>query len=336
MKSIFDISVSIFPSYHDAETTKVITLKQWINSSKYKSTVMKIRASDDKKQRDILKSQLPAITPAGVFSKRGAKYLTQASGFLQFDLDAGDNPDMMDTEDWKNEIMKLGASLCQISVSGKGLWGLFQISNPERYEDHFRSLYAVFENCGMIIDKSCRDIARLRGYSFDEHTRINPDGIILSNFLPKPSQKPKPPQGTDTTEQVKQCLREIERTGVDITSTYEDWWSCGCSLAAEFGEMGRGYFHATSQNHPEYDAAETDKKYDECLKGSGYSIGTFFHLCKNASILYKKKVDAMSIESETFCQMAAKNPALLALAEKLDMVSAVDGKPFICDGFSGN
>ncbi len=69
---------------------------------------------------------------------------------------------------------------------------------------------------------------------------------------------------------------------------------------------------------------------------TGYKIGTFFRLCQNADILYKKKVNAMSIENETVCAMAVKNPALLDLIDRFDLVSVADGKGFDCDEFSGN
>jgi len=73
-------------------------------------------------------------------------------------------------------------------------------------------------------------------------------------------------------------MAEIARAGVDITSSYAAWFEIGCSLAAEFGENGRGYFHQISQHHPNYRIDKTNLQYDRCFKGGySYTIATFFN-----------------------------------------------------------
>src|SRR5690606_17653419 len=51
-------------------------------------------------------------------------------------------------------------------------------------------------------------------------------------------------------------------------------------------ESGRSYFHRLSRFHADYDPAECDLQFSRCLqsKGSGISLGTFFHMAKEAGI----------------------------------------------------
>lgn len=73
----------------------------------------------------------------------------------------------------------------------------------------------------------------------------------------------------------------------------KDWYNIGCSLASEFGERGRGFFHAVSQfyhnDKHRYNDEETDKMYNRCLRYcTRYSIRTFFHRCKQFGVMAKQ------------------------------------------------
>ncbi len=61
-------------------------------------------------------------------------------------------------------------------------------------------------------------------------------------------------------------------------------------LAGEFGEAGRWYFHDISSLYPDYNKAESDRKYTECLKSDTgrTDIGTLFYLAKNEGIILKQ------------------------------------------------
>ena len=98
----------------------------------------------------------------------------------------------------------------------------------------------------------------------------------LLNEGDKPSQQPQQPARTagspapvtDTATRVEALIAALRAAGVDITADYNDWLKVGFALAGEFGEGGRGYFHDISSLYPGYDQAESDKKYDECLKST--------------------------------------------------------------------
>lgn len=85
-------------------------------------------------------------------------------------------------------------------------------------------------------------------------------------------------------EKARLVANAIVSRGVDITSTYDRWLSAGFALGHGLGEEGRQLFHDISRLHPEYDAAQCDRQYDECLKqpsgGSPIGLATFFRMAE--------------------------------------------------------
>ncbi len=98
------------------------------------------------------------------------------------------------------------------------------------------------------------------------------------------------PVVTGTIAQVENLISELKAHGTDITSDYTQWLKVGFSLASEFGESGRCYFHDISSLHPDYNQTECDRKYDECLKSNKgrTSISTLFFLAEQQGITIKK------------------------------------------------
>ena len=83
---------------------------------------------------------------------------------------------------------------------------------------------------------------------------------------------------------VEQCCQKIVFRGIDITATYDDWFHVGAALAS-LGENGRRLFHIVSAQNAQYKTAETDRKFDNCLRNvRSISIGTFFHICARYGI----------------------------------------------------
>ena len=120
----------------------------------------------------------------------------------------------------------------------------------------------------------------------------------LLNEGDKPSQQhPQPISAaglnapdTDTASRVEALIAALRAAGADITADYGNWLKVGFALAGEFGEGGRGYFHDISSLYPGYDQAESDKKYDECLKSNQgkTEISTLFYLAKNQGVTLQR------------------------------------------------
>lgn len=91
---------------------------------------------------------------------------------------------------------------------------------------------------------------------------------------------------SETEVKVQEVVRQIEEKQIDITSGYDNWRNIGFALADELGERGRAYYQRVSAFYPNHKEEEIDKQYTKCLegKGSGITIGTFFHLASQFEI----------------------------------------------------
>ena len=181
--AVLDTQVSWFKDYYSTDPGGTVSLKQWLQSKKLQQQVEAIRAMATKADRDAAKSKLPAITPSGIFSKRNSNGLIQHSGIICIDIDKTGNEEIENYSDLKKELCKLKqVAYCGASVSGTGLFLLIPLAYPGRHKDQFQALKNDFWKWGIVIDKSCGNIDRLRGASFDadayyNHTALHYTGL---------------------------------------------------------------------------------------------------------------------------------------------------------------
>jgi hypothetical protein len=165
----------------------------WLTSSKYKDKVEAIRSTDDKQTRGELKSHLPAITPSGQFSYRSQNSLLSHSGLIQIDIDDLDEGDL---EPIKKDLQTLDEiAYLGKSVSGRGLWGLIPMPrDPEFHRDYFEVLSQTFkELIGITLDDKPKNVASLRGYSYDPEAYFNHSAIpFINKSKPILKSNPKP------------------------------------------------------------------------------------------------------------------------------------------------
>jgi len=310
--SILNVEVSAYPDYHTTEA-KTINLLTFLQSEKHRAKVDAVRQAPDKEKRDAIKATLPAITPSGTFTARSGDKLTKHSGFIQFDIDAKENPGLFGgcetLQDYAAVIKELkndmGAFLpfvayAAASVSGRGVWGLIPLSDPTQHKAHFRSMQRDFAQMGIKIDAAPSSVASLRGYSYDPTAYFNHHadkytGLEAEQRAEAPKiERPAPAQTQDgyitDQERVEKMVAHIAGTGKDITNGYENWFKIAGALSSAFGEWGRAYFHDLSRNNLEYDGRKTDKQFDACLRGKGYGIGTFYQVCEQHGFRYKEIV----------------------------------------------
>lgn len=185
LKHMKDFKVSLFDNYKSKVPTAQISIWDWFaGSEKINRQVDIIRSTTDKDKVRDLKASLPAITPSGIFSERRADKLLEYSGLICVDIDGKDNPQITDMETLKQKLSKCNYIMyCGASVSGKGLFCLIQIVPPEQHKEHFYALQKDFLDMGIVIDKGCSDVCRLRGSSYDKKPYINPDATIYETTL---------------------------------------------------------------------------------------------------------------------------------------------------------
>lgn len=86
-------------------------------------------------------------------------------------------------------------------------------------------------------------------------------------------------------ERLELVSRRIAESGVDITREYHDWMEVAFGCASQ-GEAGREPFHTICSQYPDYDRAQCDAKFDNCLRtGRGdITIATVMKKAKDAGI----------------------------------------------------
>jgi len=183
MNSILNVEVSCFKNYMTAGNPRKVNLLQWLQSDKYKQQVKTIRQLSDKASRDALKKDLPAITPSGIFTHRRMRDFVSHTGFMAIDIDFDDtNKQIGNWRDLKQEISKIqNIAYCGLSVSGKGYWALIPIEpDAKLHKTYFEFIAKVFStNWNISLDPSCKDISRLRGYSYDAEAYFNHEAVRL-------------------------------------------------------------------------------------------------------------------------------------------------------------
>lgn len=292
---IFQTHISVYNVVTDNTGTRM-PLGTFLFCKEYKDDILRLRAVFDKEKRNALKRSLPQATISGVFSPTRAKNnLSQHSGLICVDIDAKDNPDILDWETLKQDLSVLPQiAYCALSVSGKGLFLVIPLRYPEKHLQQFRQLQIDFRKMGIMIDSACSDITRLRCLSYDEHPIINENATLYEGvYVEKPKHKSFPTcfiyEGENTSAEVAVCCRKIQQCGIDITASYDDWLKVGCALAT-LGESGRSLFHICSRQNAKYNAAKTDKMFTDLLRRNyqQVNIGTFFWMCKQHGITTKE------------------------------------------------
>ncbi len=291
--NIFSRQISVYDGVTD-NVGRIMQLSDFLFPSEYINVIRMMRCITDKEERDKWKRQLPQATISGVFAPtRSIKNLKQHSGLICVDVDAKENQAITDWEDLKKQLAILPQiAYSSLSVSGNGVFAIIPLRYPQNHLQQFRQLQIDFDRMGITIDKACSDITRMRCMSYDEHPLINMDAIPYEGIYIEPPKKRLYNFCNSDSDKdiwlVQQCCEQINRTGVDVTSGYDQWLKVGCSLAS-LGEDGRMYFHICSQQNLEYDELKTDKLFSDLLRRNyqDVNIGTFFWICQQHGIRTK-------------------------------------------------
>lgn len=282
-------------------------LKMTINPPKnFEDEVNSYRDTLDKKTKE----KLPCVTISASFDNvRNLDNIRTRNHFICFDIDryAKAKKDKsnrcVDMLLVKEMFMDIPSTLYTgFSVSGDGVYGIIRIKDPERFSEYFEFFQQRFAHIGINIDNSCKDLTRLRFFSVDKEAYYNPDAkafVLPPAVVIEPVKAPDPiktvkPQMNQTaarqiyenSEKVKKIIANIQKHSIDITASYDDWFKIGGALYSEFGEDGRGYFHAISQYHPDYKATTCDEKYNQCKKLKSISFGTMLTIAASYGIKY--------------------------------------------------
>ncbi len=247
-----------------------------IKSGTWKASVERLRSIQAETEQKLYKNTLPCFTASGIFSTRKSDCLVKHSGFLVIDIDA---KDLWETKETRKELIKDHYTYCVFaSCRGNGLAVVVRIDGTKHLES-FKFLETYYrETYGLTIDKSCKDVARLRFVSYDPDLYLNEGATEVA-----PDCTEEPTYAGTKTQIIKAIIRDGGLVGDD---SYESWLKIGFAIANTFGEAGRQHFHALSKASPLYNADECDKKYTSCIESNRglVGFGTIIHLAKKSGI----------------------------------------------------
>ena len=172
------IWVSLFRSFTDPRPVGEVDILHWLLEPSHEllKVLDLIRNTDDKETRNAIKARLPAVTPSGLFEVRRIDALIAHSGLICLDIDAEDNPEISDWDALKLRLPNLEHILyAGLSASGRGLFCLVPIVDGKRHLQHFLALERDFRETGIVLDAACKDVTRLRGFSYDASAFVNLD-----------------------------------------------------------------------------------------------------------------------------------------------------------------
>ena len=294
IKEPLDVEVSLYKGATD-KVGKRVNLKDFLFTDEYKDIADYIRAGktheERKARKQEKKAQLPCATISGTFTERTADCLDKPSGLIGIDIDYADNKDIMD---------KVPSTLRHLdyityfskSISGDGYFAIIKISEPLSLKQHFLALEREFKGYGITIDKSCKDVCRLRFATYDENPYYNPNAttylFVAEENKPSTHNHEFVSSSTGDTdaEKVEKHIKILKDNNLTLPDDYDTWFNIGMSLNATFGEDGRKYFHTLSALSPKYDSYECDEQYDKIVEhytdDTSFSLGTLMHYFKNA------------------------------------------------------
>lgn len=336
---MFDEICSIYEDAHDAygrfvdretgECVQQMTIREFCLTDRWKPYVQQLRrmreefGSKAKKMPEYIetKKQLPGATLSGLFAlyeddslthpgqrvmvSRRETHLKQHTGWLAIDIDLDDNKHLTQFNNvrfvcqYRPEI-----ALLMRSCSGSGYFGLVRLAYPDRHKDQFKALLKDYAACGIMLDRSCGNIGRVRFASWDdpEHIYINERAVPYKGLEGEEAQLIslaarqayrshnsnigyKEDRTSHFWEQqraqdrlIEVIVQELASNHKNITESYDDWVKAGWALRSH--PYGLALFHQLSRCSSKYKEAQTNLKWQQLGSSQTVSYNYLIHACK--------------------------------------------------------
>jgi hypothetical protein len=285
--------VSLFEKSSNPKPKKKISIVDFLKGVKkgeWKEEQRAVQKAKGEKRDKIKKYQTPCVTLSGYYSKVRTGNPDTHSTFICIDIDGKDNEDL----EKKRRLFIEDEYVygCFRSISGNGFALLFKIK-PSKHLESFNGIQKyLYDEYDVTVDPVCKDQSRLRFVSYDPDCFYDFTKKIWNRLI---ESKPTPKLNTSdhNEEDIKDLVKEIKRSGIDIVPNYHEWYIVGQALAI-LGENGRKYFHDISKISDAYSRSETDKQYDNCLKqeengtrDNKVGLGSVFYYAKEYGIKFE-------------------------------------------------
>lgn len=195
MKNHLEKTVSVYANAFD-KVGREVNLLQWLTlpDPEQVGRMERIRAMAKKEEQTKAKQSIQCATISGTFKPehRNDQGLIQHSGLIAIDIDQEANTGI-DFSDLRQQLPRIPCcAYVGYSVRGKGLWMIWPVKYPERHKEHFHAIEKDFLTMGIRIDAQCKNISRLRYYSYDPDAYFNPDAIVYTKLTRADHGHPPP------------------------------------------------------------------------------------------------------------------------------------------------
>lgn len=289
-----DTNISVFQLTPQGQTKIAdVPLKNAIQmGEEYRENIQQIRninRETNEKEYKRLKLQMPMFT-VSCSCGTTAKDINKYNNLICIDIDEKDNP-QLSIEEIRQKVNNLPFTLFSSkSVGGKGLYCLVAVDGEEKdFINHFKALEDDFQRMNIIIDKSCKNLNRLRVISYDTESYFNEKAEIYTKTkieYPKvtceETQTHQPYKNNQSKDKAtfEMAIKDIEERRLIITKNHQETLDISNCLACVFGEEGREYLHLIRKQRKGYDEYKLDECFDTSLnyieQGHKYSLGTFY------------------------------------------------------------
>ena len=330
--SIYESAQDAYGRFVDRETGECIqqmTIREFCLTDRWKPYVQRLRAMRQefgckaKKMDEYIKTKkkLPGATLSGLFAlyeddsltnpgqrvmvSRRESHLKQHTGWLAIDIDLQDNLQITDFE----SILKVARfrpeiGLLMRSCSGTGYFGLVRLAYPERHKDQFKALFKEYAAIGIMLDKACSNIGRVRFASWDdpEHIYINENVVPYKGLEGEQSQLVslasrqayrsnhanvdyQAEGNSHFWEQrrvqdrlIEVIVQELVGNHRNIAESYDEWVKAGWALRSH--PYGLHLFHQLSRCSSKYNEAQTNQKWQQLGDSQTVTYNYLIHACK--------------------------------------------------------
>lgn len=300
-KNVLDVSVSYFDNVFDKKGSTINLYDYLIDKdkkyyNKYSAIVDSIRnAKTDEQRKELKKNSNLACITVSCETGDDKSDIKEVNNIICIDIDKKDNLTIIDRVPALVKQFNCVAYFAK-SVSATGYYCLIHIKHTDMFKLHFNALQKDFADKGIVIDKSCSNVNRLRYYSYDEDAYINTNAEVYTTLLEDKretsitdNREIKPVNINDKS--ITEMLDYINNNKLDITNNYQRWLSITAAIANTYGEEGRDLYHSICKYHKAYNTYECDDKYNDLLVNSlsEYGIGTLFYTYKECKAEYEAK-----------------------------------------------
>lgn len=269
-----------------------------------------LRTLTDKAEMQMYKrNNFPAFAPSVTFNQYGTtkENVKQINPIICIDIDGQDNG-YMPTNKMKGIVSKIPYVVyAQESCSGKGIFCLIQVSDTNKFKEHFNALQETFKQYGLNIDAQCSDINRKRFVAYDPNPYINrnaaiykdtKENIIQQNTTTTPfyrsdmsdkTHQPSWPSGWSNYTDVQKAeyiITQCITKGILINKSHADSLTIASALKTIYNstDTGLNYCLQLRQMRKGADVTKQTYMYQTATTKTN-AVGCLVNLYKNAIIV---------------------------------------------------